>query len=141
MNGKILFLLIAGIIGTSVFGAHFGVKYGQAMWGNKDMWWTPRSMALSLGETRGVFRMFLSGRPLAEQIEEGALFAVSGEGDLYKVAPADIAVRLNNWQKVKAGMLEGAVVTALFLGASVTLLLTGGIRLVRERHGRPETGS
>jgi len=122
---KINGFLIAGIIGVSVFGAHFGIQYGRAIWGNNDMWWTPKSMALPLSKTRHNFEVFVSGNLLQNHLDNGSLSVTDSQGERYILVPEDIEVRLNNWQKVKSSMLHKAVWAAFTLGISLMCLIIG----------------
>jgi hypothetical protein len=133
MKKKINALLIIGIIGTSVFGAHFGVQYGRAVWGNRDIWWTPMSMALPLEDTSRNFRLFIGGEPLLEHVERGTLTAVDANGQTYSVSSDDIRVRLNNWPEVKADFLHSAIFSGILLGISLSCLILGLAELIRSR--------
>jgi len=127
---KINAFLIAGIIGVSVFGAHFGIQYGRAVWGNNDMWWTPKSMTLPLSKTHHNFELFVSGDLLQDHLDRNSLSATDAQGEHYDLVPEDIEVRLNNWQKVKSTMLHTAVWAAFMLGISVMSLIVGVIQFV-----------
>ena len=58
-------LLLIGLLGTIVIGSQFAVQYGRAIWGDRDIWWTPMAMALSLDETTRAFEMYVSGKTAA----------------------------------------------------------------------------
>ena len=124
--------LITGIIGMAVIGSHFGVQYGRAVWGNNDMWWTPKPMALTLSETRHNFELFVRGDLLQNHLRKGTLSAIDSQGESYRIVPEDIQVRLNNWYKVKSSMLHSAVLAAVLLGISVMSLVVGLKQLVAE---------
>ncbi len=126
-------LLLAGLIGTTVSGSLFAGQYGAAVWGRSDIWWTPMELALTLPAAANEFELYLSGELLQRQVERGAL-AVQGEnGTMRPVAPTEIKVRLNNWQKIRAERLHGAVFAAFSLGISMTCLVLGIIGQVRSR--------
>lgn len=131
MKNKINALLIIGIIGTSVFGSHFGVQYGRAVWGDKDIWWTPMSMAMPLEDTSQDFRLFLGGEPLLEHLERGALTAVDANGQTYQVSSDDMCIRLNNWPEVKADFLHSAIFSGILLGISLSCLILGLAEFIR----------
>ncbi|MBD3336503.1 MAG: hypothetical protein GF355_13405 [Candidatus Eisenbacteria bacterium] len=120
-------LLLIGIIGTSVFGAHTGAQYGRAVWGDRDIWWTPRSLAVDLDETQDEFRLLVSGDLLQEHLRRGSLQATDAQGETYRVVAGDISVRLNNWDEVRASWFQSAVFSAFMLGAAVACLVLGGI--------------
>lgn len=135
--------LIAGIIGVSVVGAHFGIQYGRAVWGNNDMWWTPKSMALPLSQTRNNFEVFVSGDLLQNHLDRKSLSATNPQGERYDLSPDDIEVRLNNWQKVKSSMLHTAVWAAFMLGVSVMSFVVGVKQFISENKttaNKPDAG-
>ena len=137
MKRRMNALLIIGITGFFVLGSHFGVQYWRAMWGNDSIWWTPKAMAVSLDETRRYFQMFISGESLQSHLKRTSLTATQRNGEAYRVVPEDIKVRLNNWYKVKASLLHGAVFSAFMLGVSVTCLVLGLAQL--RKPGEPNT--
>ena len=127
MNG----LLLIGLIGTCVFGSQFGIQYGRAVWGNKDNWWTPRSLALSFEETQNEFRLFVDGISLREHLAQGTLVVQTAAGEPREAQAADIEVRLNNWPRIKSTFLHIAIFPAFFLGVSLACLVLGIVRWVR----------
>jgi hypothetical protein len=118
------FLLI-GMIGIFTCGSQFAAKYIQAIWGNQNIWWTPMQMALSLDETKNDFAIFISGETLQKHIDRGSLSATDQSGKPYRVVPADIKVRINNWYQTKASLLHWSVYLALFLGSCITFFGIG----------------
>ena len=118
-------LLIFGIIGVSLFGLQFGIYYHRAVFGNSDIWWTPKSLALPINNTRNDFEIFLNDQRLQDHLERGSIYATDQNGHLIPLLTEDVVVRLNNWHKIKASSLHTAVYMALFLGASFMLLLIG----------------
>lgn len=141
MKREINALLLIGIIGTAVAGSQFAVNYGRATWGDKDIWWTPASLALPLEDTKHQFRIFLSGEPLQNHLEEGSLSATDSSGQSYRVVAEDLRVRLNNWNKVKASHLHSAVLSAFMLGVSLTCLFLGVLQSVTSRKKAPKQDS
>lgn len=140
---KINGFLIAGIIGVSVFGTHFGIQYGRVVWGNNDMWWTPRSMTLPLSEARHDFELLVCGDSLQDHLNRNSLSATDAQGERYDLAPKDIAVRLNNWQKVKSTMLHAAVWSAFMFGISLMSFIVGVRQFFSEDKttaNKPDTG-
>ena len=94
--------LLIGIIGISLFGSQFGIRYGRAVWGDPYIWWTPKTMALALNDTRQDFEIFLNDELLQNHLERGSLSAADLKGQSSRVVSDDITVRLNNWHKSKA---------------------------------------
>lgn len=122
--------LLAGIIGVSLFGSQFGVYYGRAVWGSTDIYWTPKTMALPVNDTRQEFELFLNDELLQDHLERGSLSATDLNGQSSRVVPDDIVVRLNNWQKTKVSLLHGAVFMALLLGVSLMSVLLGVTQMI-----------
>lgn len=133
MKKKFNAFLLIGIIGISVLGFQFAVHYGRAMWGNKDMWWTPMSLALPLHETTKYFKIFLSDELLQDHIKRGSLSATDQAEQSYQVVSKDIKIRLNNWNKIKASFLHSSVYSAFLLGVSATFLVLGIVQLLTKR--------
>ncbi|RPH51706.1 MAG: hypothetical protein EHM85_05725 [Desulfobacteraceae bacterium] len=133
MNKKINALLLIGIIGTTTAGFQFAAKYGQVMWGNKDIWWTPMSLALPLHKTTQEFQIFINGELLHDHLDHGSLAATDKAGQSHRVVSDDIKIRLNNWYKTEASLLHSAVFAAFLLGSSLTFLILGIAQLAARR--------
>ncbi len=118
-------LIIAGLLGTIIFGIHLSTSLFSTFFADTNIWWTPSRLALPLSETKDVFELSIAGKPLEQHLSEGTLIALDGSGGQYMVLARDISVRLNNWRKIQIQTLEGAVFSAFFFGVCLTLLLTG----------------
>jgi len=129
-------LLLAGLIGTAVSGSIFAEQYGAAVWGNQNIWWTPLELALPLAVTVGEFELYIGGELMQRQVERGALAVKDEQGAMRPVAPAEIRIRLNNWQKIRAERLHGAVFAALSLGISLACLGLGVAQTLHNRNNR-----
>ncbi|MBD3263824.1 MAG: hypothetical protein GF375_01825 [Candidatus Omnitrophica bacterium] len=116
--------LLAGIIITAIFASHLISDLIQVYKGAKNIWWTPKTMMLSLDDTENEFRIFISGKPLSRHLEEG-LFAKDNEGKTYRVVAEDVGVRLNNWCNRKVSMLQKALWSAFGAGFGIALLIAG----------------
>ncbi len=117
--------LIFGVIGVFVFGLQFVIHYYPAVYGNAAIWWTPKTMALSINDTRNHFELFLHDELLQDHLKRASLSATDPEGHAIPVVSDDIKVRLNNWHQTQASLLHTAVYMALLLGASLMSLLLG----------------
>ena len=126
-------LLLIGMIGIFTIGSKFAAKYIQAVWGDKNIWWTPVQMALPINETKDDFAIFLSGKPLQHHIDQGTLTAMDKSGKPYQVVTADIKARINKWNETKASLLHWAIYFALGLGSCVTLFGIGMAQWLSQR--------
>lgn len=129
---KLNIALLIGVVGTPIAGSLVGMDYGRAVWGNDQIWWTPQEQALSLAETRDTFQIYLENEPLQDHLERMSLTGLGGDGMAYFVTPDLIKVRVNNWERVKASLLESAVYSAFALGISLACLVLGIVQFVRE---------
>jgi len=118
-------LIIAGLLGTIIFGIHLSTSLFSTFFADKSIWWTPSRLALPLSETKEVFELSIAGKPLDQHLSEGSLLAVDDSGGQDLVVAKDISVRLNNWRKIQIQTLEGAVFSAFFFGVGLTMLLAG----------------
>ncbi|MGR0481373.1 MAG: hypothetical protein ACTFAL_08240 [Candidatus Electronema sp. V4] len=84
------------------------------------------------------FELHVGGELMQRQAERGVRAGQDENGAMRPVAPAEIKVRLNNWQKIRAERLHGAVFAALSLGISLTCLVVG---IARQVQGRKENRS
>lgn len=105
----------------------------RAYWGNRDIWWTPYAMRLQIKETKDNFELYIGDLPLQKHLSEGTLFSVDKQGKQYHVAPKDITVRLNNWEKIRASLLSHTTLTGFAFGVALTLLVTGLIQFFQQR--------
>ncbi len=126
-------LLLIGVIGCCTLGSHFFARYAQAVWGDRENWWTPRSLALPLDETRDDFRLFVGDELLQDRIRDGSVYLAGADGEPTPVAADAVKVRLNNWPTTKAGLLHGAVFSAFGFGVNAAFLGLGIGRWVMER--------
>ena len=90
-------------------------------------------MALPLDETKNNFAIFISGEPLQKHIDRGSLSATDQSGKPYRVVPADIKVRINNWYKTKASLLHWCVYLAMALGSCIAFFGIGLVQWIVHR--------
>lgn len=127
-------LLFVGLFGFFTIGSSFFVDIYGAFYGNKDIYWTYQSMKLPLEETKNDFEVYVSGKLLQKHLTENTIFAIDNNGMQYPVAPKDVSVRLNNWNKVKSRILTKAILTGFTLGIALTLLITGTIQTFSQKN-------
>lgn len=133
--------LSVGILGSTIFGSQLATDYGRAMWGDRDMWWTPGSMALPLDQTGEAFQIYLGGELLQRHVERGTLTAVDPQGRPYRVSHGDLRVRLNNWNQTRASFLHAAVFSAFMLGMSLVCLGVGARQVFAARRAAKAGGA
>jgi hypothetical protein len=88
--------------------------------------------AIPRGNEKRVPDVF-KGELLQDHVARGALSVAKEKGGTEAVAPEDISVRLNNWQKVRGSFLHSAVYAAGMRGASITCLILGVVQAVRKK--------
>ena len=101
-------LLLIGTLGAFVWGVHFGIQLYRAYGADQNIWWTARTMPLSIEETKDSFEFFISGKSVHEHLSNGTLMLADSDNNHVLVSSADIAIRLNNWHKVKSSLLAHA---------------------------------
>ncbi|NEV60463.1 hypothetical protein [Thiorhodococcus minor] len=132
MSRRMNAALLIGLIGTPIAGSMAGMDYGRAIWGDDQIWWTPRTQALPLEATEDSFRIYLENEPLSHHLKRSSLTALGRDGMAYFVTPDLFRARINNWDRVKAGYLHSAVYSAFGLGVTLTCLVLGLIQFFRE---------
>ena len=132
---KLNALLLIGIIGTLTVGTTFSIYVYRAFWGNPNIYWTARTMPLTIGETKNSFELFINKKSLHDHLSDGTLQAVLENGGQRSLVPSDITVRINNWHKVKASILAHSLVPCFLFSASFTMLIIGIIQIfLREKN-------
>lgn len=89
-----------------------------------DIWWTPRTATVSLPQSRSRVEVYIRGTSLEEHIKAGRLQLLSDRGPA-PLTEADIGVRLNNWDRVRAERIPFLVSAAAGAGAAGIILLFG----------------
>ncbi len=130
---KLNALLIIGIIGIFTCGSNFAVQIYRAFGGNQDIWWTAKTMPLTIDETKESFELSINGKTIQKHLSEGTLLALNDNGNQKPVVSGDISVRLNNWNKVRASILNNALFSSVLFGASITMLIMGLIQVLNRR--------
>lgn len=121
-------LLWIGLTGTLIFGTGFLTGMYRAFWGDETVWWTHQTMRLPIEEARDSFELYIGGELLNKRLSDRTLFAVDKNRKQVPVAAGDIAVRLNNWDKIRASFLISAAISGFFFGVSICLLAVGVVQ-------------
>ncbi len=87
-----------------------------------DIWWTPPAMALSLADGKDRVEIYVRGRSLGSLLDQKQLSITDGAGSRV-LSEADIGLRLNNWDRVRAARLPWVLVYAAACGGGIVLLL------------------
>ncbi|MGB8401093.1 hypothetical protein [Bradyrhizobium sp.] len=102
----------------------------QHVGGTSDIWWTPLTMAPTIADARDRAEIYVGDRPLSEEVASGHLQRVTDSGTV-AVRPADLRVRFNNWDRVRAARLPLIAFDAGLLGIGLALLGIAGLRAFR----------
>lgn len=126
MTGKrVNELLWIGITGMLIIGTSFVVDVYRVFWGDHAMWWTHEAMRLPVEKTRDNFELYIGGKLLQKHLSEKTLFSADKNGKRHPVVSEDIAVRLNNWDKIRSSILTTTTMTGFGLGVATTLFAIG----------------
>jgi hypothetical protein len=88
----------------------------------KDIWWTPHTMLVPLARSQDRVEIYLRGKPLGTRIEAGQLRLTEERGSSV-VAPNEVGLRFNNWDRVRAEYLPTSLASAAAGGAMVLLFI------------------
>ncbi|MDD4941305.1 MAG: hypothetical protein PHE65_05350 [Candidatus Omnitrophica bacterium] len=117
--------IVAGIIFSCVFVSFLSSALLSLYRGNSNIWWTHKDMMLSLGDVKNDLEIYIKGTSLSKLAEKERLFLDNGLQGQYKVVPADIKARVNNWDRRRVSILKGALFTSFGSGAGLVLLAVG----------------
>jgi hypothetical protein len=100
-----------------------------------DIWWTPHAMAVPFTESKDRVEIYARGKPLAALLQAGQL-RIAEDGGCTVVAPSEVGLRFNNWDRVRAERLPLLMVYAVVCGVTALmflLVLTGRLASRGER--------
>jgi hypothetical protein len=100
-----------------------------------DIWWTPHAMVVPFAESKDRVEIYARGKPLAALLQAGQL-RIAEDGGCTVVAPSDVGLRFNNWDRVRAERLPMLLVYAVgcgFTAFTFLLVLTGRLAYRGER--------
>jgi hypothetical protein len=111
-----------------VLPATFLVTSGARLYGffhqRSDIWWTPRGTLVPLAESHDRVAIYVGTRALDDLVAAGQLRLLK-DSVTSVVRPADIGLRLNNWDRVRAERISSLLVSGVTVGAAAALLLVG----------------
>lgn len=117
-------LVLAGASGSLFWGLFFAIQLLQALGAKQNSYWTARTMPLRIEQTKDAFELRIGGKPL-EELVYGRTLLVRSNGNTTPVSSADMAVRLNNWHKVRSSFLTHALWSGMVFSACLTLTVVG----------------
>ena len=100
-----------------------------------DIWWTPQGTIVPLAETHDRVAIYVRSRELDDLVAAGHLRLLE-DSVTSVVRTADIGLRFNNWDRVRAERISSLLISGVTAGAAAALLLVGLIiARVRQRSG------
>lgn len=128
---------LVGLLGIFIAGSQFAAAYYSAQWGDKDIHWTPASMALPLRETTGIFELKIADESVQSHLDRGSLSIKDSAGNGRIAVYQDFKVRVNNWPQHQASLFHGGIFSALLLGAALAIFCLGlwKMRAVKKTEG------
>lgn len=89
-----------------------------------DIWWTPRGTLVPLAESHDRVAIYVHGRELDDLVAAGQIRLLR-DSVTSVVSPADIGLRFNNWDRVRAERMSSLLISGMTAGAAAALLLVG----------------
>jgi hypothetical protein len=89
-----------------------------------EIWWTPKALAVPLAETSDRVEVYVQDVSLPDHIKAGRLQLLSDTG-AQSVKGADVRLRFNNWDRIRAGRIPSLLSAGIALGASGVFFLFG----------------
>ena len=99
-----------------------------------DIWWTPLTMLVPLGTSQDRVAVYVRGIELQDLLSAGRLRLVTDSGPRV-LSAADIGLRFNNWDRVRAERVPAVLQYAAAAGAAAAFLIVGFVYLLRRRRG------
>jgi len=121
------FFLIGGI-SMLVFGTQGLVLLLES----GEHWWTNAENPLTLEDASDRVEVHAGGRPLQQQLADGALL-LKAEGERRPLGAGDVGIRLNNWSEIRAAKLPWAMLDGVLFGVGAALLGVGLAQWLRHR--------
>jgi hypothetical protein len=137
---KLNALLLIGIIGVFTVGSNFSVHMYRAFGGDQDIWWTARTMPLSVDEIKDSFELFIDNKSIHKHLSDGTLQVLLKNGNHKRIVSSDINFRINNWSKVKSSILTNSLLPCFLFSASLTMLVIGLIQVFSKKNSDCQQG-
>jgi hypothetical protein len=103
----------------------------------RDIWWTPPTMLQPLAESTDRVEIYARGRSFTALLESGQVGLVE-DARTSVLAPSEVRLRFNNWDRVRAAQLPGLLIPAAACGAAALMfiLVVMGRLAYRSERGR-----
>jgi hypothetical protein len=92
-----------------------------------DIWWTPHTMLVPLGESKDRVEIYARGKLLDDLIQSGQV-RIAGDSGSSVLRTSDVGLRFNNWDRIRGARVPLIVIYAAMCGVAVLmffLILTG----------------
>ena len=89
-----------------------------------DIWWTPGGLLVPLAESHDRVAVYVGSRELDDLLTAGQL-RLRRDSVAQVLNPADIGLRFNNWDRVRAERIASVIISGVTVGAAAALLLVG----------------
>ncbi len=89
-----------------------------------DTHWLPAHLSVPLDAASDRLEVLLKGDPLLKALGDGRM-TVTEKGNAVPVSPRDLTVRINNYDRDRAGQIPEMLAWAALAGAALVLLLVG----------------
>lgn len=122
--------MLIGMIGVFTAGSSLVADLMQVFYGEQGIYWTHKDMSLPLEKTGDYFQILIGEKSLQDHLNEKTFFAADGELVPYPVLSKDVAVRVNNWHKVKVKLLTKTTFTGFAFGVNLTLFIIGLVQTI-----------
>ena len=99
-----------------------GVSLFSELTRRSDIWWTPHTMLVPLGESKDRVEIYARGQPLDGLIQAGQL-RIAGDSGSSVLQASDIGLRFNNWDRVSGDRLPRLVIYAAMCGVAAVIFL------------------
>jgi hypothetical protein len=108
----------------AIFLATSGARLYGFFHERSDIWWTPRGTLVPLAESHDRVTIYVRSSELDDLVAAGQLRLLR-DSVTSVVSPADIGLRFNNWDRVRAERISSLLISGVTAGAAAALLLVG----------------
>ena len=108
----------------AIFLATSGARLYGFFHQRSDIWWTPRGTLVPLAEGHDRITIYVRSSELDDLVAAGQLRLLR-DSVTSVVSPADIGLRFNNWDRVRAERISSLLISGVTAGAAAALLLVG----------------